>query len=619
MTGESQRDDNDDFLDDDFVIEDIAPKNDDLDRLFETPPEHGKAAAAGEPDAEDVLFAEPKVDEPSATFQGGPQFAEQSGGAWDGDALDLDAEAAGHTAATPADAMAAAEQTFTKELDSLLQSDEDFALDSEQELEVIGGGAASEGDGISEFEQSGPFVLDDGEGLWQDEAQSDAEESDLPLQAATDDAELETHEPGWEPLPSANVDDLAEVGEVSRAEEEADADADPVYGESFEPSEAHELVGVAAEAEGHDIYVQEEEDHEVIGAASHGGRGFRVLLSIAAALMVLAGGALVVLRPEWVGLRLQPERIEQAQVTRPAVTVDVPTPTAPTPVAAVTEPPPVPIEPAPVEPAPIEPAPVQPPEPTVVVTEPPPVEPVPPVAVEPAPVVEPPVAEPVAVEPARANEPTLPVVQAPTPELPGWPVAVTGPQPGADGRPQQHHLVRVDDELMIGEPEPVADRTASPASVLPGSRAFAQLQNGNFFIGNVKAADTQRITLRVDNGEVTIPTAAIARLTELGSADYEDLQKVTSGFVRLTNNNRLVGGILSGIADDHVVLEFRKNRVMLPKALVGQVVQGDGDAAIRLDTTREEDDWLRRLVERQLGTGTGAEPPPAPQGTQPPR
>ena len=57
-----------------------------------------------------------------------------------------------------------------------------------------------------------------------------------------------------------------------------------------------------------------------------------------------------------------------------------------------------------------------------------------------------------------------------------------------------------------------------------------------------------------------------ARLTELGSSDYEQLQKAASGFVRLTNNNRLVGGILSHIADDHIVLEFRSNRVMLPRS-----------------------------------------------------
>ena len=147
--------------------------------------------------------------------------------------------------------------------------------------------------------------------------------------------------------------------------------------------------------------------------------------------------------------------------------------------------------------------------------------------------------------------------------------------------------------------------------VLPGSKAFAQLHNGNYFIGGVKNADAKTVTLRLEDGggEITLQLDAIARLTELGSSDYAELQKVTTGFVRLTNNNRLVGGILSQIADDHVVLEFRKNRVMVPRSAIGAVVQGDDDLSVRLDTTQQEDDWLRRLAERELGTGQPMMPP----------
>jgi hypothetical protein len=116
--------------------------------------------------------------------------------------------------------------------------------------------------------------------------------------------------------------------------------------------------------------------------------------------------------------------------------------------------------------------------------------------------------------------------------------------------------------------------------------------------------------------------AELAKLTALGSSDYEELQRVTSGFVRLRNNNRLVGSILSSIADDHIVLEFRSNRVMLPKNAIDEVVQGEGEGGVRLGTTREEDDWVRQLSERQLGqpqagpgpagTGAGKTAPPAP-------
>jgi hypothetical protein len=70
-----------------------------------------------------------------------------------------------------------------------------------------------------------------------------------------------------------------------------------------------------------------------------------------------------------------------------------------------------------------------------------------------------------------------------------------------------------------------------------------------------------------------------------------------------------VGGILSQIADDYVVLEFRKNRVMVPRSAIGSLVKGDDDLTVRLDTTGEEDEWLRRLAERELGTGQPMMPP----------
>jgi hypothetical protein len=165
---------------------------------------------------------------------------------------------------------------------------------------------------------------------------------------------------------------------------------------------------------------------------------------------------------------------------------------------------------------------------------------------------------------------------------------------------------------MLGGAE--TDERAQPRAVegmLPGTRAFAQLHNGNYFIGSIKDTEAGTVTLRLDKGEVTLEAAEIMRITPLGSADYEALQRATAGFVRLTNNNRLVGGILSQIADDHIVLEFRSNRVMLPKSVIDEVVQGDGEGGVRLGTTREEDDWIRQLSERQLG-----QPQPTPKSAQ---
>lgn len=602
MSGDHQRDD-DDFLDD-FIIEDVGAKNDDLESLFEHPDAPKASGSSDAPDAEDLLFTDHSRE---PTFEGRPQFAEDAPGAWDGKDLDLEAEA-GAESTDPA--MADAEQSFTRELDSLLKNEDDFGPDSEQDLEVIGGSGDTAGDGISEFEQSGPFVLDDGDGAWQEEsAAAEASESTdeesvelglgAPLQSALGDAEVV--EPGWEPLPGPDVDQLAEVGEVARAEDGADgyapADEFAPQGGEYEPALA------AAEAEGHDIYAQEEEVAEVVGTREIERRGLRVWLSLAASAAILAGAAVVVTKPEWVGLGNAPEKMPQVEVGRPNVVVAVPVPE-------------VIAEPLDGEPTPDKPT---------VVTTPPVVEP-PPVVVEPSPPSPPtnttPPVEPAPVQttpPDTVPTPSNPVVlPAPPVDQKGWPVR-EAPPVGNAGAPDKPNLIRVNEQLLIGEPDPVAAQRPKAATegVMPGSRAFAQLANGNYFIGSVKTVDSERLTLNVDNGEVTLQVAALARLTELGSADYSELQRVTSGFVRLTNNNRLVGGILSGIADDHVVLEFRSNRVMLPRSVVGQVVQGEGDAGVRLDTTREEDDWLRKLVERQVGSGAPPAPAPAP-GAAPP-
>lgn len=617
MSGESQRDDDPDFLDDDFIIEDLAAKNEELDSLFEQPEGGAAPNAPAETDAEDLLFTDHSR---APVFEGRQQFAEGQNSDWDGEKLDLESmetPPAAEGVAGEDPALAAAEQSFTKELDSLLKGEEEFGPDSEGELEVIGAEPGASNDGIAEFEQSGPFVLDDGDGAWQDDAakpaEAGAEDAEaetvglgMPREASTDDAgEVE---PGWEPLPAASVDQLAEVGDVERTDEGAEAGV-----ESYEGADAQQFTApgsggfqpalVGAEVEGHDIYAEEEPVTEVVGTTELRRRSTRVFVSIAATMAILLGGAVTVWKPEWIGLGRAPERVQVVELVRPNVAVTVPVPeVVPQPLDEEPRPdkPSVVVVP-PTEPKPADPGTVTPP--TEVPTEPKPVDPV---AVTP-----PPTTDPAPVTPTD-TVPT-PVVPTPTPEgQNGWPVREV-PVAQAPTAPSKPALIRVNEDLLIGEPDDSV-RTKAPAgaTVMPGARAFAQLANGNYFIGSVKAVDAERLTLKVDTGEVTLQVAALAKLTELGSADYAELQRVTSGFVRLTNNNRLVGGILSGIADDHVVLEFRSNRVMLPRSAVGQVVSGESDAAVRLDTTREEDDWLRHLVERQVGNGAPPVPAPAP-------
>jgi hypothetical protein len=526
--------------------------------------------------------------------------------------------------------MAAAEASFTEELGALLQSEDEFGLDSEKDLELVD---APNPDGISEIEQSGPFVLDDGEGAWQEEAPAGAEAATVASDDAgdgaseeqtTDDGEAVAEpslvadeapiEPGWEPLPEANMDALAEVDDLAHT---GDENGEAVAAESTAAE------GLPEDVEGHDIYTEEETAPVLVGPRAASPHRMRHLLgSLAASLALVSAAAVVVMRPEWLGLAFEPARIEQVRVERPEVRVAVETPpvVAAVPPAGQTDPigtptstgtdpngstgttvPVVPIVPTPdvPEPTPGTGTGTEQPQPNGG-------EPTVPVVTEPV---------PLATNTEPQPEPTTPVVATETPAT-SWPVATAAPTETPDPASTRPPLMRVGNNVMLGEMvEDKSKVVRAVDGVLPGARAFAQLHNGNYFIGSVKVATPDRLTLRVNDGEVTLAADDIARLTQLGSADYDELQRATSGFIRLTNNNRLVGGILSQIADDHIVLEFRSNRVMLPKSAIGKVVQGENTDEVRLDVTREEDDWLRGLAERELGTGKGAAMPAKPAGT----
>jgi hypothetical protein len=659
MSGESKRSDDPDFLDDDFVIEDLAGKQEDLEQLFTAPVVPVVPAPDQPPDSDDLLFTDHTEGlQPSESFSSNKTFGETTPSQWTDEGLDLEsvgvpsAEAEVNAAAAAADVAAGetgkdiepelreAEADFTAELGSLLQSEEEFGLDSDQELELVGGTTT---DGVSEFEQSGPFVIDDGEGAWQQDdragatepvsaAAADGADDDVaePTEVGADDEALEPAlaaadaEPvaeGWEPLPATSVDQLAEVGGVERNDGEPAA----------EPHAAPALVG--AEVEGHDIYA-EQPGMVLVGPRREPGRRRAVLFSLAASLALVGGAAALVMRPEWFGLAIEPDRVEQVQVERPLVKVTVPQPAPVGTPAAVVKPPRKPEpKPEPKTDPKTDPKPEPKPEPRTTTqpqnelppaTEPKPTTPagdpsvgatVPPVGNQP----ELPLTDVAVTTSDPTSKPTSTIVAVPVGNDSGgsWPVA-SRDNPAAPAPKGASPLVRIGDDLMVGDLAPAGKPARVVDGVMPGSRAFAQLSNGNYFIGSVKFADAERVTLSVDEGEVTLATADLTRFTALGSADYEELQKATSGFVRLTNNNRLVGGILSRIADDHIVLEFRSNRVMLPKSAVGEVVRGVDDSGVRLDVTREEDDWVRQMVERQIGTGANpAETKPEPKPAAP--
>ena len=641
MTADSHDNDDaasfaDEVFDQDFVIEDLVCE-DELDG--DLPSSEPRAEADAEGDGDARLFAAVE----------GAGF-----GAFDAEA------------APQAPELQEATEDVADELGSLLEEEEDFGLDSEVDLELVTG---DEG-----FEGASAFVLDDGEDLCADVVSEPAElAGGSPLlgegnlfgdeEAATCDPSAAAHdEPAavehglfgsvtHELPPAAGADEGPADGDESAddrpfdlqlredAEPEAGAawgavapdaesfvtadassqelpaeesfdtsgyEGDDVYQDAFaeEPGasapqvaedgayqdggdEAYEAVA-AGEVDGHDIYADEGDEHDavVIGGPGASRRRWGGALAAAAALVVVGLTAGVLSRPDLFGVGVAPVRVERVELPRPVIAVQV-----------------------------AEPAKVDAPAPRVAVEQ---------TSSSDTAVAKAEVGGASTVpQPAAKAEQTQPVdlVASSTPGSTAAPDVVTGAwpaAPAAETAPRGGALARFGDDLLVGGANvdsAAAAGVSALASVAPGSRAFAQLHNGNYFVGRVKKVAEAAITLRVATGEVTLPRDAVAQLTRLGSAEYEELQRATQGSVRLTNNQRLVGGILTRIADDHVVLEVRSNRVMLPKDSVGQILSGDDGREVRLGTTSEEDHWLRTIAARELGTGRGLEAPSEPAVT----
>jgi hypothetical protein len=556
-----------------------------------------------------------------------------------------------------------------------------------EELEAVVGDAGDEAQIQDQVEGEEDFVvIDDDEGSFFaavdqalddtiDEAETivsespltvDSEDEDLAgmplLEAASSDLDDAEDVVGWEPLPSTCMDALSEVDEVQRVYDEGETQEGA--GPNFEVVEHQHHVGEISE---HDIYAETDgrESHGVVlgGIGSRRGPMLSLIASLAASLLIVVGAAAIIVRPAWFGLRIDPERVDKVELRRPKIEV------------LVSEPPMVAYPPAPVTNTDTsDGSAVKAVTPTVVPVSGP--ENSRPETEKPADAADNEVLQPSDTKPALEvvkPEPVIPsetVVKAvdsqPVTEEPQVlvaPVAIAKANPAGegavsvgstindqgdagsssqDGSPQwprtsansstPEGLVVKDAPLTrFGEGLLVGSSNRSPATntqiingVMPGSRAFAQLHNGNYFIGKVKHVAAEAITLRVETGEVTLSKVDIAQLKRLGSSDYDRLQQATKGFVRLRNNNRLIGGILSEIADDHVVLQFRSNRVILPKSAVGEIVPGSSDGGhVRLGTTTEEEDWLKQLSERQLGNGQEASAKPeavrVPPRSGPPR
>ena len=308
------------------------------------------------------------------------------------------------------------------------------------------------------------------------------------------------------------------------------------------------LVGAGTETN----FADASETTHVVGAGNVRPLRRRGLMSLAAAALVIAGAGIVFVKPEWVGLGGEPEVTQRADIPRPKAVEQI-TPPTPPPVVVKADPKPV-VEPPPVI---VKADPKPPVEPVVT----PPVEPVPPVAQD---------TEPPAMEQESVNI-------------------------------GDSLLMRL---MQVQQPKAVAAATL-PNGIVAGSQAFVQMHNGNFFVGSVKAVDAEHLTLRMEKGEITLGLADLKALFPIASTEFQELKKVQQGFVRLTNRNRLHGAILQ-TQDDHVVLEMKSNRIVIPRQEIEELGQEKRTGVHLAD--EEDDSWVTRLLDR-----LGKDPKQVPQ------
>lgn len=483
-----------------------------------------------------------------------------------------------------------------------MQADDELAIDSEQELELIDGAQpkASDDDLVLEDDaapQEGQ--LDSLQTTQDDLLNGEVFVLDEGSEAVAEDGSPQGEQPvedGWEPLTArrghaaqthAFEDDggavPSEGEEVETESVEFDGETETHESEDAESTELenHDEFAAHEEIENQDEFASLDEQAEeapqdgeelpveesaepvmVTKAPARTGRILRFLTRAAAAAVLVGAGAVAVLHPEWIGLTLEPELVQRVQVARPNLSPKAPKPVAPQ--AGKNEPAAPAVEPAPqvAVATPVAPAPQPTAQPTPAPTEP---------------------------------EPKVAVVEQPAPAVD--PMPTTENPVATQNLP---HYLPAGETLWVGSFDGGARATEAWASVTPGSKAFAQLANGNFFIGSVKAVAADALVLAVKHGEVFLPRSEIRKVTTLDSRDYADLQRATQGFLKLSNDNRLVGEILQTVGDDHYVLQMQSDRIVVPRSAVQQVVERGGSEGLRFGSVGDEEQWLRGVAERQL-------------------
>ncbi len=163
--------------------------------------------------------------------------------------------------------------------------------------------------------------------------------------------------------------------------------------------------------------------------------------------------------------------------------------------------------------------------------------------------------------------------------------------------------VEVGDDMLVGERSGVETTEMQPhpmsAGLATGDQAFAQMNNGNFFVGNVKTITAGLITLRVDRGEVTLDFNDLRVLGTASSPEFAAIQNSRPGFVRLANQNRLIGNIMKSGENGRVSLNIDAQQILIPAEEIEEVGRGT-EAGVRITAEEEDDAWIQQLIEQRI-------------------
>ena len=577
MTGDQSRSEDFDQDDDFYVVGDEDQDNPSSGSTAEpqAPAAKPKKAAFSQtgPEEEDMLFTPTQAQIGTGHESG---FLEKSRKAWPGselseDAIGIPVGSAPQTAGLGDDddepgfdgederfevveAGNSSPRLVAVEPDSALGVPDEEAPTEEEESEAP---QTDDATIVSSIEDAAAAVTETGEET--DEQEIGAEptvflEEGESAESLEQDADSPAETGDWAPIEAPTDPLSAGVAAAVAQETGAEVGDDPTSVEAQEPAFGaageEALVGAGA---GPSL---------VAGAGRDRPRRRGSMLLLAATLLLAGGGAFLAYQDGWFKNQEPQPTVVRAEVPRPK-NYEAPTPPPkPTPMPVASQPTRVDPEPEPAsQPTPIEPVVVVTPD-TIPIRE------LPPVDSKPTPIV-------VEVTPEPQKDPPM-------------------PDPGREAG-----LLQVGDGLTMHEVG--KDATTQPVKaalngLVPGSQAFAQLQNGNFFVGNVKAIDAEYVTLKLEKGEVTLSVGDLKTIVPLASSEYQELKKVDQGFVRLNNRNRLLGSILK-TKGENIVLENKANRIVIPKSEIeelGTVVRNN----VRL--ADEDDAWAEKVVEKQL-------------------